>query len=79
VIKKIVREIIKQEQGKKTATILIHRYNTLDDTFIEYYRIIIEGKISVYKNIWVARNDTETYEGKLSLTENEYALSQLGK
>lgn len=57
----MVREIVKEYEGNKSATMLIHRYNTLDDTFIEYYRVNFEGQIKVYKNIWVAKDDTEIY------------------
>ena len=61
----MVREIVKQENNTKTATILIHRYNTRDDTFIEYYRVGITGKIIIYKNIWVAKANTEQYEKRV--------------
>ena len=54
----MVREIVQEHEGKKSATMLIHRYNTRDDTFIEYYRV----NNSVYKNTWVARDFTETYK-----------------
>ena len=54
----MVREIVKEEEGKISASMLIHRYNTRDDTFIEYYR----ANGVVYKNIWVAKGDTETYK-----------------
>jgi len=61
----MVREIVNEHKGNKSATLLIHRYNILDDTFIEYYRVNLEGQISVYKNLWVAKGNTETYRKKV--------------
>lgn len=75
----MVREIVNEYEGNKSATMLIHRYNTRDDTFIEYYRVNIEGAISIYKNTWVAKGNTETYRKPIQLTENEKALVQIGK
>ena len=52
----MVREIITQDE----ESILIHRYNTLDDTYIQYYK---PKKVNrVYKNIWAPKGDMETYE-----------------
>jgi len=41
-------------------TVLIHRYNTRDDTFIEYYAT----KTTIIKNIWKAYGNTIYYEIK---------------
>ncbi len=52
----MVREIIKV--GKNTM--LVHRYNTRDDTYIEYYRP--KSLNTIYKNIWAPRGNTTHYE-----------------
>lgn len=51
----MVREIVIQ----KKDTILIHQYNTLDDTYIQYYKP--KGIPTVYKNIWAPKGDMEIY------------------
>jgi len=69
----MVREIITESK----EVILIHRYNSLDDTFVQYYKP--KGLTTVYKNIWVPKDNTEIYETKrVVLTEEEYAFANLG-
>jgi len=54
----MVREIVLENKDQ----ILIHRYNTLDDTYIQYYKP--KGVPTVYKNIWAPKGDMETYKVK---------------
>lgn len=54
----MVREIVVEEKRE----ILIHRYNTRDDTYISYFRP--KNSNSVYQNIWVANSDTILYKKK---------------
>ena len=55
-----MREIIKNAQEGNLKVILIHRYNSLDDTYIEYY--ITNTHPVVYKNTWKCIDNTEVYE-----------------
>ena len=56
-----MREIIKDINGVNSRTIIIHRYNSLDDTFIEYYSIVFPDGVVIYKNTWKYTTLTETY------------------
>jgi len=58
----MVREIVVENKSE----ILIHRYNTRDDTYISYYKP--KNLNIIYQNIWRADSDTILYEKKVEAT-----------